>query len=101
MAFFGSKGFMGMDGGFGDDGDTGGEIDNKELYESLELNTDATIDDIKKKFRDLAKKHHPDRGGDGEKFKEINAAYEVLSNPEKKKIYDKYGLEGLKNGGID
>lgn len=45
----------------------------------------------------MAIKHHPDRGGDAEKFKEINAAHEVLSNAEKRELYDKYGLEGLKN----
>lgn len=44
-------------------------------------------------------KYHPDKGGDEAKFKEINAAYEVLGNPEKRQIYDKYGLEGVKNGG--
>jgi len=45
----------------------------------------------------MAIKHHPDRGGDPEMFKEINAANEVLGDPEKRKLYDKYGLEGLRN----
>ena len=44
-------------------------------------------------------KHHPDRGGDSEKFKEINAANEVLGDPEKRELYDKYGIEGVKNYG--
>lgn len=42
---------------------------------------------------------HPDKGGDPEKFKKLNEAYEVLSNPEKRDVYDRYGLEGLKEGG--
>merc|ERR1712183_596614 len=45
-------------------------------------------------------KAHPDKGGDPEKFKEINGAYEVLSNEEKRATYDKYGLDGLKDGGM-
>ena len=48
----------------------------------------------------MAMKEHPDKGGDEEKFKEIAKAYETLSNPEKKKIYDHYGEEGLKNQGM-
>jgi DnaJ homolog subfamily A member 2 len=44
-------------------------------------------------------KHHPDKGGDEHKFKEINAAYEILSDEEKRAKYDKYGLEGLEEGG--
>lgn len=56
----------------------------------------ATQAEIKKAFKKLAIKHHPDRGGDAEKFKEINAAHEVLGDPEKREMYDKYGLEGLK-----
>lgn len=55
----------------------------------------ATGDEIKKAFRKLALKAHPDKGGDPEVFKEITVAYEVLTDPEKRNVYDKYGLEGL------
>lgn len=75
------------------------EADTTQLYNVLGIDKSADAKTIKKAFRKLAIKHHPDKGGDPEKFKEINAAHEVLSNPEKKEIYDKYGLEGLKNGG--
>lgn len=60
-------------------------------YDTLGVKKDASVDDIKKAFRRLARKHHPDAGGDEEKFKEINEAYEVLSDPEKRTQYDQYG----------
>ena len=60
-------------------------------YDTLGIKKDASADDIKKAFRKLARKHHPDAGGDEEKFKEINEAYEVLSNDEKRAEYDQYG----------
>jgi len=60
-------------------------------YDVLGLKKDASAADIKKAFRRLARKHHPDAGGDEEKFKEINEAYEVLSNDEKRAQYDQYG----------
>ncbi|HSK48304.1 MAG TPA: molecular chaperone DnaJ [Coriobacteriia bacterium] len=60
-------------------------------YDILGLKKDASSDDIKKAFRRLARKHHPDAGGDEEKFKEINEAYEVLSDSEKRAQYDQYG----------
>jgi curved DNA-binding protein len=66
----------------------------KSLYETLELNENATASDIKKAYRKLAKQYHPDINKTKEaeeKFKEINAAYEVLSDPEKKSQYDAYG----------
>jgi len=44
-------------------------------------------------------KEHPDKGGDPEIFKEITVAYEVLSDPEKRALYDKYGEEGVRDGG--
>lgn len=63
------------------------------------MSKDATETEIKKAFRKATLEHHPDKGGDEAKFKELNAAYEVLGNAEKRKLYDKYGLEGVKNGG--
>lgn len=72
---------------------------SRELYEVLGVDQEATQEQIKKAFRKLVVKHHPDKGGDAEKFKELNAAYEVLSDPEKREIYDLYGLEGLKEMG--
>lgn len=60
-------------------------------YDVLGIKKDASADDIKKAFRKLARKHHPDAGGDEEKFKELNSAYEVLSDPEKRLEYDQYG----------
>ena len=67
----------------------------KNLYEILEVNENATQEEIKKSYRKLAKKYHPDiNSGDPEaenKFKEINGAYEVLGDKEKRKKYDMYG----------
>lgn len=66
----------------------------KSLYETLEINESATAEEIKKAYRKLARKYHPDVNKEKdaeEKFKEINAAYEVLSNKEKKLQYDQYG----------
>jgi len=60
-------------------------------YDTLGVKKDASPDDIKKAFRRLARKHHPDAGGSEEKFKEINEAYEVLSDAEKREQYDQYG----------
>ena len=60
-------------------------------YDVLGVKKDASADEIKKAFRKLARKHHPDAGGEEEKFKEINEAYEVLSDKEKRSQYDQYG----------
>jgi molecular chaperone DnaJ len=65
---------------------------NKDYYAILGVPRDASQDDVKKAFRKLAHKHHPDKqGGDEAKFKEANEAYGVLSDPEKRKRYDQFG----------
>ncbi len=64
----------------------------KDYYDILGVSKDASQDEIKKAYRRLAHKHHPDKkGGDEAKFKEINAAYQVLSDAEKRKQYDTFG----------
>ena len=66
-------------------------FNNKEYYELLNINKNASQDEIKKSYRKLALKYHPDKpSGDPEKFKQINKAYETLSDIEKRKIYDIY-----------
>jgi molecular chaperone DnaJ len=60
-------------------------------YDTLGVKKGASADEIKKAFRRLARKHHPDAGGSEDRFKEINEAYEVLSDTEKRKQYDEYG----------
>ena len=64
------------------------------LYETLDVSSDASADEIKKAYRRLARKFHPDINKDAgaeEKFKEINAAYEILSDEQKRRQYDQYG----------
>jgi len=93
--------FAGGGGGFPGGGFGGGrarpsaEVDTTKLYESMGLEKTATAKEIKKQYRRLAVQHHPDKGGDEAKFKEINAAYEILSDPETREKYDKHGLEGV------
>lgn len=63
----------------------------KDYYKILGVDKGASQDDIKKMFRELAHKHHPDKGGNEEKFKEINEAYQVLGDPKKRSQYDQFG----------
>jgi molecular chaperone DnaJ len=73
----------------------------KDYYKILGVSRSASAEDIKKAYYELAHKHHPDKGGDENKFKEINEAYRVLSNKEKREQYDKFGqvFEGAQAGG--
>jgi len=71
------------------------DVDTTAFYKELDVTKDVTTADVKKAYRKLAIKHHPDKGGDPEKFKAISRAYEVLSDPEKRSAYDQYGEEGL------
>lgn len=59
-----------------------------DLYEVLEISPSATADEIKSAYKKASMKHHPDRGGDEDKFKDINDAYLILSNEDKRKYYD-------------
>jgi len=105
--FFGGGGMPG--GGFhghgmgGDDSDDE-PVDTEKFYKLLDIPKDATQDQIKKAYRKKAKSLHPDRHQqEREKyqalFQEVQAAHEVLRDPQKRALYDKYGEKGVKRGG--
>ncbi|XP_028554642.1 dnaJ protein homolog 2-like isoform X1 [Dendrobium catenatum] len=74
------------------------KINNTRYYEVLGVTKNASLDELKKAYMNTAIKNHPHYGGDPEKFKELAQAYEVLSDPEKRVIYDQYGEDALKEG---
>lgn len=81
------------------------QVDNETLYKTLGVSKDASADDIRKAYRKIALKEHPDKGGDPEKFKAATKAYEILSNPDKRRAYDQHGEDGVDGseggGGMD
>jgi len=95
---------------FGDDDDFGfsgfpgakpkpkKEVENEKYYKILGVEKTASQADIKKAYRKLVMKKHPDKGGDVKEFQEIQLAYDTLSNEDKRKVYDEYGEEGIKEG---
>jgi curved DNA-binding protein len=70
-----------------------------DYYSTLGVQRNASQDDIKKAYRSMAMKHHPDRGGDEASFKKISEAYDVLSDPKKKEIFDLGGDPNRQAGG--
>ena len=77
---------------------------SSKYYDILDINKNASDEEIRKSYKKLAVKWHPDKNPDNKeeaekKFKEISEAYQVLSDPQKKEIYDNYGEDGLKNDG--
>jgi molecular chaperone DnaJ len=79
-------------------------MENRDYYKILNISKDASEEEIKKSYRKIAMQYHPDRNpGDREaeeKFKIASEAYEVLRDPEKRQIYDRYGMEGLRGTGF-
>lgn len=74
----------------------------RDYYDILEVGRDASEEDIRKAFRKKALEFHPDRNKDadaGDKFKEVNEAYQVLTDPERRQRYDRFGHAGTTNGG--
>ena len=73
-------------------------MDNEDYYQILGVSKSASTDEIKRAYRKLAHQYHPDKNydqSDGEKFKKINEAYKVLSDPHKRQSYDQFGKAGV------
>ena len=79
-------------------------MSKRDYYEILGVQKSASSDDLKKAYRKLAMKYHPDRNSDDpsapEKFKEASEAYEVLSDPSKRNAYDQFGHQGVDTSGF-
>ncbi len=74
---------------------------SKDYYDILGVSKNASPDEIKSAFRKKAHEFHPDKGGDESKFKEINEAYQVLGNAEKKQRYDQFGSAAFSGNGFN
>ena len=76
-----------------------GPVDNSKFYDVLGVEKDATQDQIRKAYKRMAAKHHPDKGGDEAVFKDIQKAHEILGDEQKRELYDRGGEEAVEQGG--
>ena len=74
-------------------------MSKRDYYDVLGVKKDASADELKKAFRRAAVEHHPDRGGDEAKVKELNEAYEALKDSTKRQRYDQFGSSGVGGSG--
>lgn len=74
-----------------------GKVDNESLYNTLGVQRTATLPEIKKAYHKMAFRHHPDKGGNEETFKEVSRAYSILSDEKKRRLYDEYGEKGIEH----
>ena len=76
---------------------------DKDLYKVLEISRSASQNDLKKKYRELTRKYHPDKNKGSkeavDKFTEVAEAYEILSDAKKRRMYDRGGMDAVKNNG--
>lgn len=89
--------FGGMPGGMHGHGRSREPVDTDEMYNILGLEKNCTDAQIKRAWRKAAKKYHPDKGGDPEQFKKCQQAHEILSDPQKRALYNEGGLEAVAN----
>ncbi|MEK7184188.1 MAG: DnaJ domain-containing protein [Patescibacteria group bacterium] len=73
---------------------------HKDYYDILGVPRTASADELKRAYRKLAQQYHPDKGGNSERFKEVNEAYQVLSDPNKRQQYDQFGAAGVGSQGF-
>ena len=72
-----------------------------DYYDLLGVSRQASDKDLKNAFKNKAREHHPDKGGDPEKFKQVNEAYQNLSDPQKRQMYDQFGTTDPQQAGFN